>query len=207
MITLFTAKTGNGYRASILLEECGLPYQVKAMGFTGDLKTPEFLAINPIGKIPAIVDDDGPDGEKVAIGESLAIALYLVEKAGGHLLPAAAADRARAAMWASAIVTGFASPISGIFFARAIDAEAHAGIIAKYFGDINLHLTAMDRALGERPYLGGPDYSWADALAAPLILSTLPNFAVDLTPFSNILRWRDTVAARPAVMAGMAVPN
>jgi GSH-dependent disulfide-bond oxidoreductase len=206
MITLFTAATGKGYRASILLEECGLAYRSQLMGFNGELKAPEFLAINPIGKIPAILDDEGPGGDPVALGESIAIALYLIEKSGGKLLPATAVDRAHAAMWASAVVTGFAAPISGIFFARAIDADSHAGLIAKYFRDIQDHLVAMDRALTRSPYLGGPAFSWADAMAAPLILSTLPAFKVDLTPYSSIARWSEVVARRPGVQAGMRPP-
>ena len=83
MIRLYTCKTANGYRASIMLEECGLPYTVHALRPRpkGEHKTPAFLAINPLGRLPAIVDEDA-DGGGLALSESLAITLYLAEKAG-----------------------------------------------------------------------------------------------------------------------------
>lgn len=96
MITLHTAATGNGYRAAILLEELDLLYRTRLVDFgAGDTGSPVFLALNPLGKIPVIVDDDGPGGEPIAVAESVAIALYLVEKTG-KLLPPTPAGRARA---------------------------------------------------------------------------------------------------------------
>jgi GST-like protein len=204
MITLYTVPTGNGYRASILLEESGLAYKARTVAFA-DLRSPEFLAVNPIGKAPAIIDDDTPDGVPVAIGESLAIALYLVEKSG-RMMPGTAANRARAAMWGAAVVAGFGGAIASIFYARMINSELHAVVITRHFADIATHLGAMDHALGAAPFLGGPDFSWADAIAAPMILSTLPKFDVVLDTYPNILRWRKTVATRPAVQAGMNIP-
>jgi len=205
MITLYTVPTGNGYRASILLEESGLPYTVRAVALDA-LRAPDFLAVSPLGKAPAIVDDDTPDGRTIAISESLAIALYVSEKSG-RMIPDTIADRARAAMWGAAIVAGFGGAIAGIFHARAIDSTAHAAVITKHFADVDFHLGALEQALSVAPYLGGANYSWADAIAAPMMLSTLPKYNVTLDGFPAILDWRDRIAVRPGVLAGMAVPS
>ncbi|WP_394760441.1 glutathione S-transferase family protein [Phenylobacterium sp.] len=204
MITLFTAGTGNGYRVSILLEELGLPYVAEAIAFTPDApRSAVFLSASPLAKIPAIVDDDTADGQPVAIAESLAIALYLVEKTG-RLNPASAAGRARAWQWAAIVASGFGAAFSGIFFARQLDEAAHAKLIAKHFADIDKGFEAMDRALAQRLYLAGDDYCYADALAAPL-LPTARAFGIDLSRFPNVERWGEIVLMRPAVQRGLAV--
>ena len=206
MITLYTSPTGNGYRVSILLEELGLPYEVVKIEFGPDAaRTADFLAASPLGKIPAIRDTDSPDGQPIALAESLAIALYLTEKTG-KLLPETIAERARAAQWAAIVVSGFGSAIPGIFLARQLGAEDHAKLIAKYFADIDVCFTAMNKHLAAHRYLAGESYSYADALAAPLI-TTGRAFKVDLDNFPAVLRWVDDVFARPAVKAGMAVPK
>jgi GST-like protein len=204
MITLFTGATGNGYRASIMLEELGLPYVAKAVDFSPDVPRPaELLAASPLGKIPAIIDPEGPDGEPVAIAETLAIAGYLVEKTG-KLAPATAAGRARALQWSAIVVSGFGAAFSGIFFARAIDAQSHAGLIAKHFADIDRHFRAMDTALAASTYLADDAFSYADVLAAPL-MTTGKVFGVDFAAYPNVRRWGDAVFARPGVQRGMAV--
>ena len=205
MITLFTSPTGNGHRVSILLEELGLEYQVVRIGFEpGAARPPEFVAASPMGKIPAIIDHDATDGTAVMLCESLAIAQYLVEKAG-RLRPGTAEGRARAAEWGAIVVTGFASPFAGIFFARRIDAEAHVGLIAKYFADLDIAFAALEGRLAASAYLAGDEFSYADALAIPIV-NTAKMFAIDLTPYPAIRRWRDVVVARPGVQAGFAVP-
>ena len=206
MITLYTSPTGNGYRASILLEELGLPYQVVDTDVRiGATKSAAFKAVSPLGKIPAIRDSDTPSGEPIDVAESLAIALYLVEKTG-RLMPESLEGRAQAWQWAAIVATGFGSAIPGIFFARMLGAAAHAKLIAKYFADLDTCFAAMDAQLTRQRYLAGESYSFADALAAPL-LPTAHAFEVDLERYPSVLRWRDDVFARPAVKAGMRVPD
>jgi GST-like protein len=194
MITLFTAKTGNGYRVSILLEELGLAYEAVATD----------VSIGS-GKIPAIVDTDTLDGKPVTVAESLAIALYLTEKTG-KLVPTTLAERAMAWQWAAIVATGFGSAIPGIFFARMMGEADHAKLIAKYYVDIDKCFAAMNARLAGSAYLAGETYSYADCLAAPL-LPTAKAFGVDLDRFPGVLRWRDAVFERPAVRKGMAVPQ
>jgi GST-like protein len=206
MITLYSSPTGNGYRTSILLEELELPYSVIDKDVrVGAAKSADFRAVSPLGKIPAIADTDTASGEPICVAESLAIALYLVEKTG-KLMPKTLEERARAWQWAAIVATGFGSAIPGIFFAKMLGAAAHAKLIAKYFADIDLCFSAMDAHLSQHRYLAGSTYSYADVLAAPL-LPTAHAFEVDLERFPSVLRWRDEVFARPAVKAGMLVPQ
>jgi GST-like protein len=206
MITLYTAKTGNGYRISILLEELSLPYEAVATDVSvGSSRSPGFLAASPLGKIPAIVDTDTAEGKPVTVAESLAIALYLTEKTG-KLIPPTLVERAMAWQWAAIVATGFGSAIPGIFFARMLGEADHAKLIAKYYGDIDKCFAAMDARLAAAAYLAGEAYSYVDCLAAPL-LPTAKAFGVDLDRFPHVLRWRDAVFERPAVRKGMAVPQ
>jgi glutathione S-transferase len=207
MITLYTSATPNGHRASIALEECGLDYRVKAVDlFAGEHKTPAFLAVNTAGKIPAIVDDAAEAGAPFALSETLAIALYLGEKSG-RLIPASATERALAYQWAATAISGFGAATSGIYFARQIDEAAHAGLIAKFYRDLDNYLGAMDKHLQSHAYLGGSSFSFADTLAIPTIVLSMKTFGVDITSFTAVLRWRDEVTARPAVQRGFAIPG
>jgi len=207
MITLYTSATPNGHRAAIALEESGLDYAVKVVDlYAGEHKTPAFLALNPIGRIPAIVDDPADTGAPFALSESLAIALYVSEKSG-RLIPTSATDRALAYQWAATTISGLGAATSGIYFARQIDETAHAGLIAKYYGDLDNYLRAMDQHLQTHAYLGGSTFSFADTLAIPTIVLSMKNFGVDLTGFAAILRWRDEVLARPAVQRGFEIPG
>jgi len=205
MIALYTSATPNGHRAAIALEESGLDYQVKAVDLAaGEHKTPAFLALNATGRIPAIVDDDAD--APFALSESLAIALYASEKSG-RLIPVSATERALAYQWAATVISGLGAATSGIYFARQIDEVAHAGLIAKLYGDLDVYLRAMDQHLQTHAYLGGSDFSFADTLAIPTIVLSMKNFKVDLTGFAAVLRWRDEVLTRPAVQRGFAIPG
>jgi glutathione S-transferase len=207
MITLYTSATPNGHRAAIVLEESGLDYQVQAVNLAaGEHKTPAFLALNATGRIPAIVDDETETGAPFALSESLAIALYVSEKSG-RLSPASAVERGLAYQWAATVISGFGAATSGIYFARQIDADAHAGLIAKLYGDLDVYLGAMDQHLQTHDYLGGSAFSYADALAIPTIVLSMKNFKVDLERFPAILRWRDAVMERRAVQRGFSIPG
>jgi glutathione S-transferase len=207
MITLYTSATPNGHRASIALEETGLAYEVRTINLqSGDHKSPAFLALNRTGRIPAIVDDDADSAEPFALAETLAIALYLSEKSG-RLIPQSATERAMAYQWAATVISGFGAAGPGIYFARQLDAEAHVKIIAKFYGDIDIYLKAMDDHLGSHRYLAGASFSFADVLAIPTIVLSMTNFKVDLSPYAAVLRWRDEVVSRPAVQKGFKIPG
>jgi GST-like protein len=204
VITLFTAATGNGYRASILLEELDLAYRVRLIDFArGEHRSEAFLAVNPRGKIPVLVDEDGPAGSPITVAESLAIALYLSEKTG-RLQPVTLRGRAMAWSWGAAVISGFGAAFTDIFYSRSLDAEAHAPMIDKAFADLRFQFAAMDDHLGSHPYLAGEAFTWIDGLAIPLV-GTAARFDIDLSGLSSLQRWSAAVLARPAVQRGLAV--
>jgi GST-like protein len=205
MITLYTSPTPNGHRASIMLEETGLPYDVRKVDLqTGEHKTAAFLAVNATGRIPAIVDQDD-EGAPFALAETLAIAVYLSEKSG-RLMPSSARERAMAMQWGAAVISGLGPSTAGIYFARLLDEPAHAKIIAKFYADIDVYLSAMDERLKSNPYLAGSSFSFADALAIPTIVLSMKTFKVDLSRFSAIGRWQGEVLQRPGVAKGLTIP-
>lgn len=207
MITLYTAATGNGHRVSIMLEELGLPYRAVPVDFAnGEHLGEAVLAVNPMGQIPALFDPDGPDGAPIALGESAAILRYLARKTG-KLLPQDAREEAEADRWAAVAAGGLQAAPTTIFFAQALGAESHAGIIAKQYEVIGRYLAIIERRLGESEWLAGGAYTYVDILAFTLAHGALPRFGVALDGYPSLIRWRDRIAARPAVRRGCAVPG
>ncbi|NNL67237.1 MAG: glutathione S-transferase [Myxococcales bacterium] len=201
MIELLTAPTPNGWKASIMLEETGLPYRVRPIDL-GKLEQKEdwFLAINPNGRIPAIIDRDEDD---FAVFESGAILLYLAEKSG-RFLPADARGRSRVLQWLMFQMGGL-GPMQGqanVFFRYATEKIPFA--IERYQNETRRLYEVCDRQLAETEYLAG-DYSIADMAAWPWI--SIHGWAgVEVEGLPNLQRWIDAVGARPAVQKGRAVP-
>ena len=204
MIDLYTFSTPNGRKASIMLEEVGLPYKVHAVDITKDEQfDPAFLAISPNNKIPAIVDPDGPNGKPISVFESGAILIYLAEKTG-KLLPAEPRSRMVTLQWLM-FQMGGVGPMFGqanhfIKFAK----EKVPYAIDRYRNEANRLLGVMDRRLEEVEYLAG-DYSIADVATWPWVVRT-EWYDVDWSRYPNTKRWFDTVGTRPAVKRGAAVP-
>ena len=202
MIDLYTAPTPNGWKASIVLEELGLPYTVHALDL-GKLeqKSEAYLRINPNGRIPAIVDRDAGD---FPVFESGAILLYLAEKTG-RLLPSDAKGRSRAIQWLMFQMGGL-GPMQGqanVFFRYAPEKLPFA--IERYQRETRRLYEVLDRRLGEAEYLAG-DYGIADIASWPWV--TLHGWAgVTLDGLDHLQRWVEAVGARPAVQRGRAVPT
>lgn len=202
MIELFTAKTPNGWKASVTLEELGLPYTVRPVDL-GKLeqKEPWFLAINPNGRIPAIVDHDNDD---FAVFESGALMLYLAEKAGA-LLPSDARGRSLVTQWLM-FQMGGVGPMMGqanVFYRYAPEKIPWA--IERYQRESRRLLTVLDTRLADHEYLAG-DYSIAD-IANFCWTRTAFWSGIDTTGLDHLQRWNDAIAARPAVQRGLAVPE
>ncbi|WP_404479980.1 glutathione S-transferase family protein [Novosphingobium sp. BL-52-GroH] len=207
MMTLYTADTGNGHRASIMLEEAGLPYDVVAIDFAaGEHRGEALLAVNPMGQIPALVDPDGFGGEPLHLGESAAILRHLARKSG-KLLPEGGAEECEADRWTAILAGGLQSAPTTIFFARLSGLGDDAGIIAKQFEVIGRYLAIMEARLAASAYLAGARMTYVDILGFTLVNGSLPRFGVDLGAYPAILAWRDGIAARPAVQRGLAVPG
>mgnify|MGYP000854492187 FL=1 len=201
MIDLYTAATPNGHKVSIALEELGLPYQLHELSF--DLqqqKAPEFLKINPNGRIPAIVDRDN---DNFAVFESGAILYYLAEKTG-KLLPDNAKGRSVALQWLM-FQMGGVGPMQGqanVFY-RYFPEKIPAAI-TRYQNETRRLYEVLNSRLEEVEYLAG-EYSIADIATYPwLAVHDWAGVSVDGLP--ALQRWMDAVAARPAVQKGLCIP-
>jgi glutathione S-transferase len=202
MIDLYTAPTPNGWKVSIMLEETGLPYELKPINL-GELEQKQdwFLKLNPNGRIPAIVDREAGD---FAVFESGAILVYLAEKTG-KLLPPDARGRSLAMQWLM-FQMGGVGPMQGqanVFFRYAPEKIPFA--IERYHKECRRLYEVLDSRLGESPYLAG-DYSIADIATWPWV--RIHGWAgVSIDGLANLQRWLDDIAERPAVQKGSAVPE
>lgn len=203
MIDLYSWPTPNGHKVHIMLEECGLPYDVHAVDIgAGDQFDPEFLKISPNNKIPAIVDSDGPDGKPIALFESGAILIYLAAKTG-RFLPADVRDKYVALQWLMFQMGGVGPMLGQAHHFRLYAPQKIEYAIDRYTNEAKRLYGVMDRRLAEVPYFAG-EYSIADIAIFPWTRSP-ERQGVDLADYPNFKRWYDAVAARPAVQRGVHV--
>lgn len=200
MIDLYFWSTPNGWKVSVMLEECGLDYEVHAIHIgKGDQFKPEFMAISPNNRIPAIVDRDAPGGE-LAIFESGAILVYLAEKSGSFL-PSDLHRRYDVMQWLFWQVGGL-GPMAGQLghFKNYSEVQIEYAI-DRYGNEYDRLLGVMEHRLSDRPYLAG-EYSIADIAAWPWVRSH-ERLGQSLDQFQNLKNWFDTIGARPAVQKGV----
>lgn len=204
MIDLYTWKTPNGRKISIMLEEVGLPYRVQAIDIGHDEQfDADFLRISPNNKIPAIVDSDGLDGKPLSLFESGAILIYLAGKTG-RLLPQDTRGKYEALQWLMFQMGGVGPMFGQVHhFLRAAPEEVPYAI-DRYTAEKDRLYGVLDRRLGQADYLAG-EYSIADIATFPWV-SRHDWQRTDLNRFANVKRWYDAIGERPAVQRGMAVP-
>ncbi len=205
LIDLYTWSTPNGRKVSIMLEECALPYVAHPIDIgKGDQFKPEFVAINPNSKIPAIVDQQGPEGKPFALFESGAILMYLAWKTG-RLFPTLITQQFETIQWLM-FQMGNVGPFFGQVhhFLRAAP-EPVPYAIERYTKETRRLYGVMDRHLQKNKYLAH-DYSIADIATYPWV-ARYDWHKVDLKDFPAVKRWFDHIGARPAVQAGMKVPQ
>jgi len=201
MIDLYTAATPNGHKVSIALEELGLPYTLRVLDLgQGEQKTQAFLAINPNGRIPALVDRDAED---FAVFESGACLIYLAEKTG-RLLPGDAKGRSRVLQWLM-FQMGGVGPMMGQanVFLRYFPEKIPA-VIDRYQGETRRLFQVLDTQLKEHEFLAG-DYSIAD-IAHWAWVRTHRWSGVEIQDLPHLKRWRDAIRSRPAVLRGIEQP-
>jgi GST-like protein len=200
MIDFHYWPTPNGWKVSIMLEECGLPYRVVPVNIgKGDQFKPEFLAISPNNRMPAIVDHD-VDGETVSVFESGAILLHLAEKSG-RFMPTDRRGRKETLEWLFWQV-GNLGPMAGqlshfVNYAQGEHGYSHR----RYADEYNRCLGVLERRLEGRDYILG-DYSIADMASFPWVLISKP-LGQGLEEFPNVARWREAIKQRPAVQRGV----
>eukprot|EP00246_Nothoceros_aenigmaticus_P015092 TRINITY_DN60_c0_g2_i1.p1 TRINITY_DN60_c0_g2~~TRINITY_DN60_c0_g2_i1.p1 ORF type:complete len:217 (+),score=35.56 TRINITY_DN60_c0_g2_i1:215-865(+) len=212
-IQLFTAATPNGQKISIALEEIGLPYDVHTVNIMkGDQFKPEFLAVNPNSKIPAITDPDGPGGESLNLFESGAILLYLAEKTG-KLLPKDAKLKWETIQWVFFQMAGVGPMFGqlGHFGKFAKDKCDHPYPVERYKNETIRLLGVLEKRLEGRNYLVGDEYTIADIASYPWIngFTTYEDFKsmVGFENFPSVLAWLERISKRPATQKGMKVPS
>lgn len=203
MIDLYYWPTPNGWKISIMLEECGLPYALRPVNIgTGDQFLPEFLAISPNNRMPVIVDHDCADGKPISVFESGAILQYLAEKTG-RFMPRDTRGRYEALQWLNWQIGGL-GPMAGQlshFINYAPEPMAYA--IKRYRNEYDRLLGVIDRRLADREFLAG-DYSIADMAAWPWLVP-YKRFGQSLKHLPNVRRWHGTMKNRPAVQRGVSV--
>ena len=201
--------TPNGVKVSIMLEETGLPYDVHLIDFAkNDQKTPEFLSLNPNGKIPAILDPDGPDGKPLALFESGAILLYLAEKTG-QFLPADPAGRWQAVQWLMFQMGGLGPMFGQLGFFNKFAGKdwEDKRPLQRYADEAKRLLGVMDVALEERDWFLGDEYTIADISMLGWVRNLVTFYeAREITGFDgfgNVAAWLERGLARPAVRRGL----
>ena len=204
MIDVYFAPTPNGWKITIMLEECGLPYRVVPVNLgKGEQFTDEFLAISPNNRMPAIVDPDGPDGNPLSLFESGAILTWLADKTS-CFLPPSGAQRYQALQWLYWQVGGL-GPMAGQLshFVNYAPSEGNEYSKDRYFNEYDRLLGVMERALENSDYLAG-DYSIADMASFPWVVP-YKRFGADLDKFARVRAWFTRLKERPALSRGMNV--
>lgn len=202
MIDLYTWSTPNGHKLHIMLEETGLDYRVHPVNIAaGEQFQPQFLGISPNNKIPAMVDQDGPDGQPIALFESGAMLIYLAEKTG-RFLPAEIRPRMVVLQWLM-FQMAHIGPMLGqahhfIKYAR----ERVPYALERYKNEANRLYGVLDGRLNETAYLAGNDYTIADIAIFPW-MRTPEDQGVDIDDYPNIERWFKNINERPAVRRGL----
>ena len=203
MIELHMWPTPNAHKVTLFLEETGLPYRTVEVNIgAGDQFKPEFLAISPNNKMPAIVDPDGPDGRPISVFESGAILLYLAEKTG-RFLPADARGRYEVLQWLMFQMASVGPMLGQAHHFRDYAPEKLPYAIDRYTNESRRIYRVVDTRLKDRDYVAG-EYSIADMAIYPWFLHH-EREGVDIGELPHVRRWMDAIGARPATQRGLAV--
>ncbi len=204
MIDLYAAGTSNGMRARIALEECGLKYNFHPIDLVkGENKTPQFLALNPNGQIPVIVDNEGPGGKKLTLSQSSAIMVYCAEKAGKFIPqdPAKKAAMLEAYMSASTDITPMFGTVNGIVRSK----EPHPPTAEMFKQRLKGYFRVWNDKLASRKYAAGDELSIADFSLYAGYWRTRGAFAELVADMPNLERWGKEMEARPAIQRALKV--
>jgi len=212
-IQLYSLNTPNGVKVSIMLEETGLPYEPHLVDIMQDEShTPEFLALNPNGKIPAIIDPHGPGGQALGLFESGAILMYLAEKSG-KFLPADPARRWETIQWLFFQMASIGPMFGQVGFFNKFAGKAYEDKrpLERYVNESKRLLGVLDERLAGRRWLMGEDYTIADIATLGWVDNLITFYEaralVDFDRFANVAGWLERGLARPAVQRGLKIPG
>ena len=196
--------TPNGWKITIMLEECGLPYTVIPVNIgKGDQFKPDFLKIAPNNRMPAIVDPDGPDGAPISVFESGAILMYLGRKTG-KFYPQDERGRVAVEEWLMWQMAGFGPMLGQTHHFRIYAPEKIDYAIKRYTNEANRLYGVIDRRLRESKYIACGQYTIADMAIVPW-LRFPERQGVEIDEYPALKKWRDTILARPAVQKALLV--
>ncbi len=211
-IQLYSLPTPNGVKASIMLEETGLPYEPHLVSFdSNDQLSPEFLSLNPNNKIPAIIDPDGPGGKPLALWESGAILIYLAEKTG-RFMPRDAAGRYETIQWLMFQMGGIGPMFGQVGFFHKFAGRDYEDKRPRdrYVAESTRLLRVLDQRLAGRSWIMGDEYTVADIATFPWVRNLVGFYGagdlVAIANFANVTRVLEAFVARPAVARGLATP-
>ena len=212
-LQLYSLPTPNGVKVSIMLEEIGLPYEVHLVDFNkDDQKTPEFLSLNPNGKIPAILDPDGPGGTPLPLFESGAILQYLAEKTG-KLLPADAARKYQTIQWVHFQMGGIGPMFGQVGFFHKFGGREYEDKrpLERYVAESKRLLGVMEARLNGRQWIMDDEYTIADISMLGWVRNLIGFYGarelVAFDRFRSVATWLDRGLARPAVQRGLEIPK
>jgi GST-like protein len=213
IIQLYSLPTPNGVKVSIALEELGLLYEAHRVDFGGnEQKSPEFTSLNPNGRIPAMIDSDGPGGKPIGLFESGAILIYLAEKTG-KLIPADPAARYETLAWVMFQMGGIGPTFGqfGHFYKFAADKVANnAYPMERYRDESKRLLSVLENRLTGRQFLMGDDYTIADIATFPWVRGADVFYGgrevLDYASFPAVMAWLERCLARPAAQKGLEIP-
>jgi GST-like protein len=212
-IQLYSLNTPNGVKASIMLEETGLPYEPHLVNFdTGDQKSPEFRSLNPYGKIPAIIDPNGPDGKPLPLFESGAILAYLADKSG-QLVPRGSAARYETLQWLMFQIAGIGPMFGQVGFFHKFAGKDYEDKRPRdrYVTESKRLLGVLNGRLAHRAWIMGDDYTIADIATFPWIRNLIGFYGageiVGIADFPQVKRALDAFVARPTVAKGLNIPK
>ncbi|PUA19907.1 glutathione binding-like protein [Glaciimonas sp. PCH181] len=204
MIDVYSWPTPNGHKVHIMLEECGLPYTAHPIDIgAGGQFTPEFLAISPNNKIPAIVDEHGPDGKPFSLFESGAILLYLASKTG-KFLGNTDQEKFKTLEWLMFQVGGVGPMLGQAHHFRLYAPEKIDYAVDRYTNEAKRLYGVINKQLSQHAYLAGSEYTIADIATFPWLRSW-KNQGVELSDYPHLHKWFDTISERPAVQRGVEV--
>ncbi|HSV59817.1 MAG TPA: glutathione binding-like protein [Variovorax sp.] len=203
-IDVYSWPTPNGHKVHIMLEECGLPYRAHPINIGKGVQfAPEFLAISPNNKIPAITDPNGPDGQPISLFESGAILVYLAGKTG-KLLPQEDRERYEVLQWLMFQMGGVGPMLGQAHHFRLYAPEKIAYAIDRYSNEAKRLYGVIDKQLSKKPFIAGKSYSIADIAIFPWLRSW-QNQGIVLEDYPHLKRWFEGIAERPAVQRGVKV--
>lgn len=204
MIEAYSMATPNGHKVHIMLEECGLPYRAHNIDIgQGDQFKPEFLAISPNNKIPAIVDPNGPDGQPISLFESGAILVYLASKVN-RFLGTNDKEKFTVLQWLMFQMGGLGPMLGQAHHFRIYAPEKIDYAYNRYTNEAKRLYGVMDKQLANHTYLAGDTYTIADIASFPWTRSW-KNQGIEWEDYPHVKRWFDTISARPAVQRGVEV--